>query len=284
MLVKQSNILMNESMTLLDNMSYLSEAESAYPAIMVPVRRNDRLEADLIRLESFVDFASSNSIDDAGQAIAAVCEASHIGSSDIGFYVNEVSLYADDNMVDTAAMFLENGYRVAVAPISSGSLAYQSLQEALSLDENCSSYEDSYNLRAYCEDGVLDTVSNKVGGAADWVKNKASSNYNAAKETMGSGVKNLSEKYASLKKSLGEIGNKMRTAAGEAKAFLSRQYSKVKSAAGVVKSKLIAAKNGVVNGAKKIGNKVSSGAGYVKNKVVGGASYVKNKASGLFNK
>lgn len=285
MLVKTTDVMVNESSVLVNRMETLTESESDYPAVMVPIRYNDRLDQDLVRLESFVEYATQNAIEDAGQALASVCEASNINPSHIGFYVNETTLYADDEMADTVKMFMESGYTVAVAPIPTASTAYQELMEALQLDEECSGYEGSPNLRAYCEDidlneGVVDTVKQNVSNAGDFVSGK----YHKAKKTVSNVVQSLSDRYASAKQALSRAKDKIRKATGQARVTLSNQISKLESACHVLAKKLASAKKTVAGKASDISSAVKNKAGHVKDTMGNAANTVKNTAGDIAGK
>ena len=254
MLVRESQILGESALDLLDRMAYLNE--STYDPMCVQVRFNDRLEKDLIMLESFCEFADSNGIHDAGEAIAYICESNHISPNNIGFYVEETSCIADDNITEVAYLLMENGYGVYAAPISSSSVYYRELEEALALDEQCATWEDCVNLQAYCEENIFEKASNKVGDARDWVKERVSRNYKNAKETMSSGVDALSKKYAAAKQKVSELASQVRRAAGDAKAFLLQKLDKAKAVMKSIGDKLAAAKNKVVDTASSAKKRV----------------------------
>ena len=252
--------------SIIESLDVLRESESDYSAYMVPVRHNSRLDQDLIMLESFVDYSMSNNIEDAGFAINQICEANKLSESLIGFAVNEATLYEDDTMLETVTMLKDNGYNVAVAPISSYSSYYKELNEALILDEACSGYENSPNLMAYCGDysiyseGVVDTAKGRAKEAA----------------------KVLSQKYAALKKKMGEVGRKIKSATGSAKAALQNTYDKLKDAASSVWSKLSALKDKAANAVGSAYNTVKGAAGRAADKVRDTAGNIKDKVSSKF--
>jgi len=254
MLVKEHQILGESAFDLLDRMTYINE--STYDPMMVQIVRNDRLGKDLIMLESFCKFAESNGIEDAGEAIATVCKVNNIGTSEIGFYVEETSCIADDSLAETAEFFMENGYCVYAAPIQTTSVQYRALEEALELDEGCDDWEDCINLQAYCEENVLEKASNKVGSAKDWVVNRVSSNLKGAKATMTSGVDNLSKKYAAAKKKVAELSDKARRLAGDAKVACLKQLEKAKQVMKSIGQKIGSAKDSVVSTASSAKKKV----------------------------
>lgn len=226
MLVKEHQILGESCFDLLDRMTYMNE--STIDPMMVAIVRNDRLGKDLIMMESFCKFAESNGIEDAGEAIAEVCKCNGIGTSDIGFYVEETSCIADDSLAETAQFFMENGYCVYAAPIQSTSVQYRALEEALELDKDIDDWSQCENLQAYCEENVLEKASNAIGGAKDAVVNKVSSNWKAAKATATSGIDDLSKKYAAAKKKVAELADKARRLAGDAKVACLKQLEKAK--------------------------------------------------------
>lgn len=233
MLIKHYDPI-QEARDALDYMPVLEENFGSTPNSVI-IQYNDRLGKNLVQLESFLHFAECNGITDAGIALVKVCEANKVPMDEhIGFSVNESSIYARDSVLESVNFIQENGYSVAVAPISKRSIYYQALEEALSMDEESSSYENSINLRIYTEENVLERVSNKIGdtvtGTRDWVRNRAERNWNNAKETLGSGVDATSKKVAALTAKARELKEKISRATGEAKVFLSNQLDKVQAA------------------------------------------------------
>ena len=120
--------------------------------MFVHINRVDRLGQNLIDLREFCTFAEANNIDDAGYAIAVLCDKHNIGCDNIGFFIDEATCYANEDLGYTACMFRENGFDVYLTPISHQSIYYQALQEALELDFEYP-FEESYHLLAYCESG-----------------------------------------------------------------------------------------------------------------------------------
>ena len=266
MVIKSTDMGIYNPTSIIESLDVLRESESDYSAYMVPVRHNTRLNQDLIMLESFVDYAVSNNIEDAGYAINQVCEVNNLSESLIGFAVNEATLYEDDAMLETVSMLKENGYNVAVAPISSTSSYYKELNEALILDEACSGYENSPNLMAYCGDYSI--YSEGV--------------INNAKERVNSTAKILSQKYAALKKKMGEVGSKIKSATGSAKAALQNTYDKLKDAASSVWSKLSSLKDKAVDTASNAYNTVKGAAGRAVDSIKNTAGSLKDKVSSKF--
>ena len=276
MLVKSTDICTNEAVALLDKMDTLQESECRFSPYLVPVVSNARFDEDLIKLEPFMQFAEANGITDAGQAIAAVCEANKLNSAKIGFYTEESSLYASDDILQTAKQLQENGFRVAVAPIQSSSIFYTQLMEACELDEaaECSNYDDAYFLRMYCEDyafaeNVFEDAKNKVVAAGAAVKNKALSNYNAAKKMVSSGIDSISKKMASIAKAIKETKNKIAKSAGDVKAALVKRLARLEAAYKSLKKKAGSMKDSVKSSASAAVNSVSGGFKSAKDKVFG---------------
>lgn len=276
---------------LLESIDYIEEQPVA--PMMVTIVENSRLGKSLIQLESFMDYAEANNIDDAGYAIASVCEANNMNINEVGFRVHDYSIITNEDVAETAMLMQENGFPVVVCPIGKDSYYYQQLDSALAMDEDCTTFEESPNLLEYC--GVYDE-------AFDWVKNTVSRNLNNAKETAGRVRDNISNKYntvkgkasnakdalskkfAALKQKAGELKSKISQAAGSTKAFLVRQYEKVKSAMSVIVDKLKYAGSKVKSGAVFAKDKAVAGAGFVKDKAVTGGRFVKNKATAIANK
>lgn len=287
MILKQKDLLVLESNSFLNDLEYITESENVYPAVAVPIHYNERLDRDLIHLENFMLFGERNGIDDCGQAIAIVCEENKVPLTNIGFVVNEASLYEDEEIASTANILKENGIPVVVAPISSTSCYYRELAEALELDKDCSTFEESVNLQMYCE-GVMDDIKNKVSSGYDAVKNRVSTNIKNAKDFFSTSAnatsKSLSNKLASIRRTLSEKMSKLRSASGDAKVFLQRQVDKLKSAYQAVKDKLSSAKGSVsekltagANDVKDLAGKVGDNATSVVNKVKNKAKNIKSK-------
>ena len=105
-------------MSLLENMSYLTEEESQYHAAMVPVVENARIGANVVALEDIMKFAESNGIEDLGYALSCVCEASDISASTIVFSVQETSVIADAEVASLTRDIMNEGVAIAAVPIS----------------------------------------------------------------------------------------------------------------------------------------------------------------------
>ena len=290
MLVTARDINPYDPLLLLDEMNYLSEEYSQFPAMMVPVYGNDEVGKDLINLDKFCQFAESNNIDDIGYAIAEVCKVNEVKLDNLGFIVEETACYANDDIADVAFFLRENGYHVYLAPISSENKYYRALKEAFELDAEQPNYASSPYLQAYCEDialneNIFEDGRAKLGQAGDWVVDKAGAAKQKVidagrtiKSTATSGVDALSKKFAAAKKTYQELKAKLSRTAGEAKAFLSRQVAKAKEVMDSLKAKLIQAKNFVGDKASAAGSAISNGASSVKNGAIGAKNWVADKA------
>jgi hypothetical protein len=131
----------------------------------------------------------------------------------------------------------EAGYSVNIMPISSSSVYYTKLQEALELDEGYD-FESSEHLQYYLNENILEDI-----------RDKASDTFNSAKKYVGRNVDNMknayqdtksgiAKKYAALKKTISEKYAAAKKTTGEAKVALLKQIDKLKSAAATLKSKL----------------------------------------------
>lgn len=268
MLVTESAMGFNKGpLSLIDSLPSLNE--STMSPIEVVVRRNDRFDKDLIKLEDFCAFAEENGIEDAGFAIAQICESNNINPVNIGFYVEETSIMVDESLAKTANLMLENGFRVFAAPISSDSIYCRALDEAMELDEDCEDFESSPNLMAYCEENIFEKASNKIGSGVDWAKNRASDRIRGAKDTLTKAPNELAKKYAAAKKKVAELSAKVSRTAGEAKAALLRQLDKAKAVMNALGKKLGVAKDTVVSNAKGAANFVADAASGAKKRVFG---------------
>lgn len=269
----------SDTLNFLESMEYLDYHESYYDPTMVNIIYNQRFDKDLIKLESFIEYADSNDIDDGGYAISKVCQENQVLLNNIGFVVEEASVLADDNVFNTAKQLRENGYMVVVEPMSKESYYYQSLDEAMTLDEG-KDFERSYNLIAFCEKFDPIGKAKEVGKS---IGNKISSRYNQIKDTFSEAPKNLAKKLSAIKAMIADKNKKLRTAAGDAKVAIKNQISKLKKAFDVVKDKLVSAKDSAV---KAVGNakdtvvsKAKSAGEWVSDK----ASAAKKKVAGVFS-
>ena len=256
-----------DAFDLLDDFGYLTEADTYFPASMVNIKYSNRLDQNMIQLESMVDYALANGITDAGIAMQNICEANHVDDSILSICVNEESIYADEEMADTVRCMKEAGYKINVMPLSSNSVYYTKLQEAIALDEEYDDLESSENLLYYLNENILEDIRDKASdtfnsakkyvgrnvdnmkNAYSGVKNHISGKINEYKTTTEKNIENLksnyqdtkaniAKKYAAIKKTISEKYAAAKKATGEAKVFLLKQIDKLKSAAASLKSKL----------------------------------------------
>ena len=308
MLIKQ-NQLLGEATSFLDSLEQLTLDEAAFTPYQVTVRHNQRLGQDLVQLESFLGYAQSNGIEDAGYALHKVCEANEVPRDSLAFLANEENLLEDDELLDTFVQLYEAGFPVHVAPISDGSPYYLALLEALNLDQAYDSYEESPNLITYVNESIIDDAKDKISGFASSVKNKVTGAAGTVKEKVSGGAKAIASKLASVRKAIAKKSHEMLKATGPAKVFIKRQINKLKDAAKALKAKLVRAKDyvgdkisgagrsiknaassigdkfsgaadSVKSGAKKIGGKISGAAGSVSSGVKSGLKTAGSKISG----
>lgn len=252
---------------LLDQMPVLDEASATVVPAMVPIHHIPRLDKNLIQLEDFCRFGESNGIDDGTEAINLVCEASSIpADTDIAFCVNEASLYESDELAKTANSLRENGYQLFIQEISSQNPYYKQLQEAIELDKQYTTLEESVHLMAFCEEGLADRVKgninymqgsannlsdsvkdkyNKVKDAITSVPDKAKERINQVKDAVGGATKAIAQKYAAVKKALREKIDAAKKLPGQAKNAAQKQINKLKALASQLKAKLQQAKQKV---------------------------------------
>lgn len=258
MLLKESDLYGSNDFDFIESLDSLSESEMIYTANMVPIRHIDRLNRNLIQLEEFVKYGTSNSITNGHKAIGAVCEASMINNdSRIGFVVNEASLYEDDELVEITQSIKEAGYKVYITPVSENSIYYQQLMEAFNKDFEAESFKDSYHLQAYCEGTIKDNL-NKIKYAVGGVGNRAGQNMiriknhiqngtdavKSAATTAGDSVKTLANKYSAAKQAVRNFSDKASKAPESLKQTANNTLQKAKDTATTIKNKLVAAKQG----------------------------------------
>lgn len=300
MLIKQ-NQLLGEATALLDSIDHLSLNESTFDPSMVNVRHNSRLGQDLIQLESFLGFAQCYGIEDAGLAIHRVCEANSVPRDNLGFVANEENIIADDELADTFTQLAEAGFPCHVARISSDSLYYSSLMEALELDQEYATLDESINCLNYLNESIItdakdklssgyNTAKGKVSSGYNYAKGKVSSAYGVAKNKVSGAVSAVSKKLASVRKALAAKAAEAKKAPASAKALIVRQIDKLKAMAKSLKSKLFDLKDsagkkisGAAKSAKEMGGKavdaVSNQASKVKNGITDGIDKIKSKFS-----
>ena len=267
-----ANQLTPTSVSVLESLQYLTEAESKYDPCMVSIKNSRRLDQDMIRLESVRDYVLDSGINNVVDVIHNICEANLISTNKVAFMVNESSLYEDDELANTAYQLLEHGFNVNIAQLSSDNIYYRALDEALRLDQYAETFEESYNLQDYVfneniiKDGyqkVKDTVSRNVDNMKDF--------YNDTK-------KGISNKLAALSKKIKELTAKGKALTGSAKETINKQINKLKAAYNAAKKKAVSMKNTAVDkvsGAGKfVKDKVSGAGQWAKDNIVGGANYV----------
>lgn len=167
-----------DSLGLLDNMSYLSEAESVFSPALVPVVENTQVGAHLIRLEDMIAFGESNGIEDLGYALQCVCESSEIDPSTVAFTVNEENVIADESIADLVRGIMNEGVTVIAKPLNENNpmgilaeLAVNYLAET----------GDSYLLECLCDD----PVSLAIGWFGEGVESKKQDKSLAAQMAAG---------------------------------------------------------------------------------------------------
>ena len=260
------------SVSVLESLCYLTEAESKYDPCMVPIKNSRRLDQDIIRLESVRDYVLYSGIRNVVDVIHNICEANLISTNKVAFMVNEASLYEDDELVDTAYQLLEHGFNVNIAQLSSDNIYYRALDEALRLDQYAETFEESYNLQDYVFN------ENIIKDGYQKVKDNISRNINTIVDFYTDTKKSISNKLAALSKKIKELTAKATTLTGSAKKTINKQINKLKAAYNAAKKKAVSMKNTVIDKAtgagKFVKDKVSGAGQWTKDKVVSGANYV----------
>lgn len=283
MLIKQ-NQLLGEATSFLDSLEQLTLDEASFTPYQVNVRHNQRLGQDLVQLESFLEYAQSNGIDDAGYALHRVCEANEVPRDSLAFLANEENLLEDDELLDTFVQLYEAGFPVHVAPISDGSPYYLALLEALNLDQAYDSYEESPNLIMYVNESIIDDAKDKISGFASSVKNKVTGAAGAVKDKVSGGAKAVASKLASVHKEIAKKSSEMLKATGPAKVFIKRQINKLKDVAKELKAKLVRAKDAVGDKLSSAGKSIKDAASSIGDKFSGTADSVKSGVKSIGSK
>lgn len=214
MIIRERDISDSNGSYILKYTDYLHEQEMTFPECVIPVIYNKRNDMDLIQLEAFLQFGKYNNINDGTEAIARICEYHNIPINNIGFIVNEESIYENQDISDTYIQLIENNFPIFVAPISQHSIYFMKLNEALILDDQYGYIEECPHLIEYCTCPI---------------------NESSMEETR----KSLSKKLASIQKSIADKVTEFKnTSSKTVKATLGNQIEKLKSAAEFVKNKL----------------------------------------------
>ena len=231
MLYSQNDLRLGDSLDILDSLDHLDESECKISPESVPICYSLRLDQEMIQLESMINYALS--IDDANvpRVINEICKANNAHTNKISFMVNEQNMYDDKLLSETVHALRENGYLVNIKPISSKSIYYTRLQEALITDNN-KSYEDSEELQSYLNENFIIDAQEKL-------KNNFNRNVNNMKQV----GQDISNKYAAISKTIREKYQQARELTGQAKETILRQIDKLKNMANNLRSKAQANNN-----------------------------------------
>ena len=231
MLYSQNDLRQGDSLDILDSLDYLDESDCNISPESVPICYSLRLDQEMIQLESMIDYALSIDESNVPRVINEICKANNAHTNKISFMVNEQNLYDDKLLSETVHALRENGYLVNIKPISSKSIYYTRLQEALITDNN-KSYEDSEELQSYLNE-------NFIMDAQDKLKNNFNRNVNNMKQA----GQDIANKYAAISKTIREKYQQARELTGQAKETILRQIDKLKNMANNLRSKAQANNN-----------------------------------------
>lgn len=233
MLFKQSELqepsFLDEAMNIISNSSFLSESESFYHPSMVSIRENVSLGKNLIKLEDLVEYAISNGITNAGQAIQTVCEQVGIDTDSIGFSVNETSLIADRDMADTVAVFKEEGMDVYINPISSMDPVYQVTRSIVEAMVNNAGTENENYFDHLFESFINDSYEDIINEAevVDNVNGKEETVQNTATQAQNDTDGFWARKIAALKSTYRKLKERAAETTGTAKQKILDQMQKI---------------------------------------------------------
>lgn len=237
---------LDEATALLENASYLSDAEARYYPEMVPIRENSRLQKNVVRVEDLVEYSMANSIADGGVALQQICEASHIGMDSVVFSVDEVSILEDVNMEDTVRGLIQSGAEVYAAPVSEADMASiiaESVGEVMLYGEaNGQSAITDQLLEAFVDDdfeflfneeAIVESVKEKASKAGNAIVNKAASIANkveaAVKQAAGQSRRWIAKKISAFRTVLDKFRKKGEYEPG-IKGIINTVIAKVKQA------------------------------------------------------
>lgn len=231
MIYSKNDLRLGDSLDVLDSLDHLDESDCNIFPESVPICYSLRLDQEMIQLESMINYALSIDESNVPRVINEICKANNAHANKISFMVNEQNLYDDKLLSETVHALRENGYLVNIKPISSKSVYYTRLQEALITDNN-KSYEDSEELQSYLDE-------NFIMDAQDKLKNNFNRNVNNMKQV----GQDISNKYAAISKTIREKYQQARELTGQAKETILRQIDKLKNMANNLRSKAQANNN-----------------------------------------
>lgn len=197
MLFTESDLRMTGNpMAILDEAVYLSENESLIRPQTIPVKENTRIGAYTVNFDD-IDRLAENYGADYIDAMAAVAEASGIDLEYLKVAVNEADIITDPEIV----LALPES-SVVIAPLSENSLAFQYVNECISLwdgmpdtDEADMALAEALIDDTYLEQFIQEAEANASGGESlfDKVKGWGTS----AKNAIQSGAGKVGDFYTS---------------------------------------------------------------------------------------
>lgn len=260
MLFSESQSRLPSGIDLVDNLQSIDEA-SIYPVSMVRVRYNDRLDKNLIQLEELCEFSNANGINDGESAINTICEDCGIDNdSKIGFVVNEASLYEDDELSSVAQSLKQNKYPLFISEISSRNPYYTTLKEALKLDEDYVSLDESYHLQVYLEN-VLEDISNRVANTKNSIVDNISNRFNRNTERISNAFNNakrLPSEFNRIKEKTNNLVDKIKSTPGKIETTIDTITSIPGKAKRKIKRTITTTKETISDSAKSLANKLAS--------------------------
>lgn len=131
-------------LSLLDQIVYLEQGESACQAITIPICENQRLNTHTIHVEDILRFSEQNDVD-YSDSIAIIAESHNLEPSDITVVINEADIVTEPELV-------QEFNSVVVAPISEYDPIYQLCEIAVD------AYADTE------DDALFDFIINEIGG------------------------------------------------------------------------------------------------------------------------
>lgn len=223
---------LDKASQLLEDSSYLTDAESTYHPSMIPIRENSRLGKNIIRLEDLVEYSIDNGITDGGYAVNSVCEANMVDADTIAFSIDEVSAIVDPEMADTAIQLKEAGFDVYAAPISSYNPIAQLTEAVVDTMIQCNGTEYERVADSIFEAFINDEYDKVLSEASivDKIKPSEEQVKNAVASDSSDSKKFAAEKLAALKKKLAELKVKAGNCVGAAKEAVMNAIGKCKQA------------------------------------------------------
>ena len=122
MLLKENDLVYNNKPSgLIDLLESMETIDiNTYCAAAVPIVEQtvDGTKHYLIQLESLVEYAKNNNIDNFETALQSVCEASSVDATNVTLTIQEYNAIENEDLLNLSTSLLNEGYNINLTPIS----------------------------------------------------------------------------------------------------------------------------------------------------------------------